>query len=225
MAEATSWTLIEGAAGGDRAAQEQFGKHYLPIVRAFFAARWRDSNRGSEVEDGVQEVFVQCFRRGGVLNRVHRGLPGSFRKYLHGVARNVARKIEVRRGRRVREGVELQAPDELVGDELAGDSAFEQAWTLHLVREAAALQRFDARASGARAERRVELLDERFLRGKPIRTIAEEWGEKADWLHHEYEKAREEFRDCLSRVVALHEPSLSPREVQEECRRFSKYIS
>lgn len=224
MVEATSWTLIEGAADGDRIAREQFGQRYLPVVRAFFSARWRDSNRGSEVEDGVQEVFVQCFRDGGVLERVRRGLPGSFRKYLHGVARNVARKIELRRGRRGRRGVELEAPDELAGDEPAGDSAFEQAWALHLVREAAELQRSNAQVAGPRQLRRVELLDERFLRGKPIRQIAKEWGEDAAHLHHEYESARTEFRACLCRIVAFHEPSLSAREVEEECRRFSKYI-
>ena len=58
MADVTCWTLIESAADGDRAARDAFVERYLPVVRAYLGARWRDRVAGSELEDAVQEVFV-----------------------------------------------------------------------------------------------------------------------------------------------------------------------
>ena len=53
------------------------------------------------------------------------------------------------------------------------------------------------------ARRRVELLRRRFSDGAPIRDLAREWGVDADRLHHEYARARDEFRAALHAVVAL----------------------
>ena len=47
-------------------------------------------------EDAVQEVFVECFRRGGALEAVGAGRVPGFRAFLYGVIRNVARRFESR---------------------------------------------------------------------------------------------------------------------------------
>jgi len=75
MADVTCWTLIECAADGDRAARDAFVERYLPVVRAYMRARWGNRVPESELEDTVQEVFVECLREEGVLvrNRSRRG--------------------------------------------------------------------------------------------------------------------------------------------------------
>ena len=39
----TCWTVIKGAASGDQRDQSTFSRKYLPVVRAYLAARWRDA--------------------------------------------------------------------------------------------------------------------------------------------------------------------------------------
>ena len=66
----TCWTLIHAAAQGRTAEREEFTRRYLLAVRAYLAARWRNSPMRREIDDGVQEVFVVCFKEGGALQRV-----------------------------------------------------------------------------------------------------------------------------------------------------------
>ncbi len=73
----TCWTVIEGAAAGRVTDREEFARRYGPVVRACLAARWRPADAHT-LDDAVQEVFVECFKRGGVLDRAGRdrgGLP------------------------------------------------------------------------------------------------------------------------------------------------------
>ena len=49
-----------------------------------------------------------------------------------------------------------------------------------------------------------------------IREIARRWGADAKALHHEYARARQEFKAALLQVVAFHHPG-SPAEVEQEC--------
>ena len=63
--DATCWTLIRDAGGGDPAARERFARAYLPVVKAYLAARWRAARHS--VEDAAQDVFVECFKNGGLL--------------------------------------------------------------------------------------------------------------------------------------------------------------
>ena len=49
-----------------------------------------------DLDDAVQEVFVECFRQGGVLEAAVDGRVPSFRAFLYGVVRNVARRFESR---------------------------------------------------------------------------------------------------------------------------------
>jgi RNA polymerase sigma factor (sigma-70 family) len=213
--ESTCWTVIEAAAAGSAAAREQFARCYAPVVRAYLAARWQSSPCLGDLDDAVQEVFLECFKRGGVLDRVEHGR--GFRPFLYGAVRNVALRVETERGRRR----ERQPPGEsdLEAIPAADESlsrAFDRAWAKALLREAGRVQEQRARADGPAACRRVELLRLRFHDGLPIRDIAARWQTDAAVLHHEYARARQEFRAALAAVVAFHCPG-PPAEVEQQC--------
>jgi len=97
--DTTSWRLIRQAAAGDPTDRDEFARRYLPAVRTFFVARWRRSPLAKDVEDAVQEVFVECFRPGGALPKADPSRPGGFRPFFFGVLRNVALRFEQRSGR------------------------------------------------------------------------------------------------------------------------------
>ena len=218
MADVTCWTLIESAADGDRAARDAFVERYLPVVRAYLGARWRDRISGSELEDAVQEVFVECLKDEGVLvkNRVRRG--AGFRAYLFGAVRNVALRAEEARARKI----DAPKTDAFVADALpTGDETssrvFDRAWAAAIVREAAETQLREARIEGPGALRRVELLRLVFQEERGIADIARDWDVPAESLHREYAKARSEFAAALKGVVAFHVTE-SDAAVERECR-------
>jgi RNA polymerase sigma-70 factor (ECF subfamily) len=208
----TCWTVIEGAAAGRAADREEFARRYGPVVRAYLAARWRPADAHA-LDDAVQEVFVECFKRGGVLDRADRDR-GGFRAFLFGVVRNVALRAEAQRARRREHGgADLER---VPADESSLSRVFDRAWAKALMREAAQQQRAAAERSGETALRRVELLRLRFHEGLPIRDIARRWGAEPAALHHEYARAREEFREILMRLVAFHHPG-PPEAIEREC--------
>ena len=96
--ESTCWTVIRDAAGGDREARGLFAERYEGIVRAYFKARWRGTRHLRDLDDAVQDVFTECFRSGGVLDRLDPSRPGGFRAFLYGVIRIVALHFEAARG-------------------------------------------------------------------------------------------------------------------------------
>jgi RNA polymerase sigma-70 factor (ECF subfamily) len=65
----------------------------------------------------------------------------------------------------------------------------------------------------------VELLRLRFHENLPIRDIARRWGTDPAVLHHEYAKAREEFRSALLDVVTFHHAG-GPGAIEEACRNL-----
>ena len=215
--ESTCWTVIQAAAAGSLSDRAEFARRYDCVVRAYLASRWRGSPCFHELDDAAQEVFVECFKQGGVLDRVECGRPGGFRAFLYGAVRNVALRFEHNRpGRRQplpTSGVEL---DQIESDELSLSRAFDRAWAKALLREAASLQEQRAQGTGEMACRRVELLRLRFHEDLPIRTIAERWGVEPAALHHEFAKARHEFKAALVDVVAFHHPG-SLEEIQRAC--------
>ena len=73
MAESTCWSVIEAASAGTTDSREELARRYGPVVRAAMASRWRSSACLQELDDAVQEVFVECFKQGGILDRVERG--------------------------------------------------------------------------------------------------------------------------------------------------------
>jgi RNA polymerase sigma-70 factor (ECF subfamily) len=204
--------VIRGAALGSAADRETFARHYLPIVRAYLAARWRGSGWLRDIDDTVQNVFVECFRHGGALARIEPGR--GFRPFLYGIVRNVARRVETDRPREVH--ADLADLDRLPDDDESQSRAFDRAWARGLLREAAALQEQHARQAGSEALRRVELLRLRFHDGLPIREVAGRWNVEPAVLHREYARARQEFRAALVEVIAFHHPGPSD-EIEHEC--------
>ena len=212
----TCWTVIHGASAGKEDDREEFAYRYGPVIRAYLAARWQTSLDHQEVDDGVQEVFAECFKQGGVLDRADPKRPGGFRSFLRGVAHNVAMRIEGRKARRR----EAQAPSDLDLDAVRASEAtlsnvFDRAWARSIMDEAADLQAKRARAKDEDAVRRVELLRLRFDEELPIRKIARLWEMEPLAVHRQYELARKEFKRALMEVVKFHHPG-SAEEAKRE---------
>jgi RNA polymerase sigma-70 factor (ECF subfamily) len=209
--------VIAAAAGGSAEGRDEFARRYDRVIRAYLGARWRASPLHAEIDDALQEVFVECFKQGGVLARVERERVGGFRPFLYGAVRNVALRFETKRARarehQVPQGVDL---DCLPSDDEGLSRAFDRAWARSLLREAARLQEQRAKELGEDARRRVELLRLRFQEGLPIRDIAGRWQVEPARLHHEYARARQEFKAALMAVVEFHHPG-SPQQIEEEC--------
>jgi RNA polymerase sigma-70 factor (ECF subfamily) len=217
--DSTCWTVIRAAAAGSAADREELARRYLGVVRAYLAARWRGSALLGELGDAVQEVFVECFRRGGALEAAGAGRVPSFRAFLYGVSRNVARRFETRPAHRAD-----PLPDEIGADEQSQSRLFDRAWAQAIMVEAARLQEEQAAQRGPEAVRRVELLRARFEENLPIRVIAERWGVKAAAVHHAYALARKEFRAALLEVVAFHSPG-GPQALAEEAADLLKALA
>lgn len=228
----TCWTVIRAAADGAAGERDEFARRYGGVLRAWFRARWRGGALGQDVDDAVQEVFVECLREGGVLARAEPDRAGGFRAFLYGVARNVALRCEDRtrvrggagRGERGAAAASVEL-DELPLDEPTLSRAFDRAWAQGLLREAVARLAARAAAEGERALRRVELLRRRFGDGAAIRDLAREWGVDATGLHHEYARARREFAESLREVVAFHHPGASDGEVTRECEELARLVA
>jgi RNA polymerase sigma factor (sigma-70 family) len=223
-ADSTCWTVLHDAATGGARERAEFARRYAPMVRAYLGARWRSSPMLQELDDAVQDVFVECLRHGGVLERARPGQPGGFRAYLYGVVRNVALRVEQGRGRRREhqspDGVESDA---LVAREEALSHVFDRAWARTIMREAATRQAEAAATRGEAAIQRVELLRLRFQESLPIREIARLWEADPVLLHREYARAREEFKAALLAVMTFHHPG-SSAEAEDECRRLLELL-
>ncbi|MCG8409205.1 MAG: sigma-70 family RNA polymerase sigma factor [Phycisphaerales bacterium] len=218
--ESTCWTLIDGAAAGRSEDRSSFAKCYEPVARAYLAARWRQTPSRNELDDAIQEVFVECFRQGGVLDRVNPDRPGGFRAFFYGVLRNVALRIETRRSRRKKHEADSDSAIQQV--EAAEDrcsQVFDRAWAKGIMRQAADRQSERAQQEGPDALRRVELLRLRFHDNLPIREIAEQWKMDPAILHREYAKSRKEFRAALLEVMRFHHPN-SPQAAERECEKL-----
>ncbi len=216
-AQSTCWTVIRGAAAGDAAERAAFADRYEDTVRAYIAARWQRSPLLQEVDDAIQEVFVETFRAGGVLERVDPDSPGGFRAFFYGVVRNVALRFESRHGkRRDRQPATDFFAESADSREHRLSRIFDRGWARSIMREAAARQRTEAAETRGDALKRVQLLRLRFYEGLPIRDIARLWDEDATYLHREYAQARREFRRSLSEVVAFHHPG-STESIEREC--------
>jgi len=214
----TCWTVIERAAEGSPIDRDTFARRYLPAVRAYLRARWRGSGLIQETDDVVQEVFVECFRT--ALDRTDRERTRSFRAFLYGVARNVARRFEERRARRrEKQPATSFDEDEIPCGEDSLSAVFDREWAVAVLRRARKRQIQRARQKGDGAMKRVDLLRLRLEEELPIREIARRWDCEASWLHHQYATAREEFRAALLETVAF-EHSGTPKEIERECARL-----
>ena len=218
--DSTCWELIREAAAGGEGPRAEFVRRYEPAVRAYLAARWRSSGLLEELDDAAQDIFLECLRDGGLLDRARADRAGGFRAFLYGAARNVALRVEMRR---LRQAVRGPADDVEVESIPSGEDSlsrvFDRAWARAVVREAAERQAVLAAERGEAAVRRVELLRLRFHDGMPIREIAQLWGLDVAVLHHEYARARREFLVALRDVIAYHHAG-SPEAVDGECAQL-----
>jgi RNA polymerase sigma factor (sigma-70 family) len=218
--DSTHWTVLREAAAGSTAAREAFALRYLPMVRAYLAARWRGSPLVQVLDDAAQEVFFECLRHDGGLERARPDRPGGFRAFLYGLVRNVALRFEQRRARGLsRQASEPVEADELPADEDSLSRVFDRAWARAIMREAAARQAERADALGPSARRRVELLRLRFQEGLPIREVARLWRDDPATLHREYARAREEFKAALMDVMTSYHPD-APGRAERECEEL-----
>jgi RNA polymerase sigma-70 factor (ECF subfamily) len=224
-ANSTCWTVIRAAARADAAPErEEFARRYAAPIRAYLAARWRGRpNLRQEVDDAAQEVFVECFRAGGALAKADEERAGGFRAFLYGVVRHVALRQESARPRAAPPPSSAGGLDGLPADEPTLSRAFDRAWAQTLVRAAASRMAEEAARGDDGARRRVELLRRRFSDNAPIRDLASEWGVDADRLHHEYARARDEFRAALHAVVAL-ECGGTSGEVARRCAELVQLL-
>ncbi len=212
--ETTCWTLVLGAAGGDREDRDAFVRRYEPVLSAYLAARWKTSSEGEEVKEGAQEVFLQCFRVGGALERLDDSRPGGFRAFLYGIARNVASEVEKKRKRHrageiVEEVLESESRDE------SPARAFDAAWARMLTHEAREL--LERRAEGSvAAGRRLRALDLCYGRGLPSRDIATEMGLTPEQVYPLLSSARKEFRGAFLEVLATYYPAASKQDLEEQ---------
>jgi len=212
--ESTCWTLVQGAAKGVEEDVDMFVRLYGPVVRSYVATRWPSPPLCANLEDAVQEVFVECFKEGGVLDRAGPQSLGSFRAFLLGVTRNVTLRFESRLSRDVVQAGGFD-PDRVAADAERLSLAFDRAWAKALLKEAVARQAERAGILGAEALKRVELLRLRFQGGMKLRDIAKEWKVEHPWLKRQNARALEEFEDALKEVIAYHHPN-APAEAERE---------
>ena len=217
----TCWTLIGGAASGNAEEREEFVRRYAPVVKAYLRARWLGSAHLQDLEDAVQEVFVDCFKDHGALERVDNGRRGGFRGFLYGVTRNVGLRIEAAKTRRKERqpstGLDLDAMERR---ERSLSQSFDRAWAQSVMREALAELRHNVDALGEKAAKHYDLLRLRFHDGLPIHEIAGRWKVEPAVLYREFAAAKAEFRDALIAVVAAHDPDAGREEVACECAQL-----
>ncbi len=222
--DSTCWEVIQRAADGALTERSDFVRRYSGLIRTYLETRWRGTLYLEEVEDAVQEVFCECFREGGVLQKADPGRRRGFRPFLYGVVRNVALRFESqkakRRERQVPSAILRQAP---VPDDQTLSRVFDRAWAAELVKEARRLLESRAASGGEREGTWVALLSARFEEDLPIGVIAKRWDVDPAHLHHEYAHARTAFREALLAVVRHHTPG-DHDDAEVECRQIMSLL-
>lgn len=221
--ETTCWTMIRSAAEGTEQARAEFAKQYAPVIRAYLLARWGKGSHASNVDDAVQEVFVECYRPGGALERVDPDRAGGFRAFLFGLTRNVARRFEERHLRSAKEAMSSDTPHAIEAEEDSYSVVFDRAWAKSLMRQAREWQAVRAAESGTEAVMRVELLRLRFESGLPIREIAKRWCQDPALVHRAYVKARKEFQEAIYDRLAFH--GVGASQLSKECSDLLAFLA
>jgi len=208
--------MIHAAAGGAEEDRDTFAGRYGPAVRAYLGERWKSSPFLDSLDDAVQEVFLECFKHGGVLDRHDQITRGSFRGFFYGVVRNVALRIESRAARRQ----ESQPTTDIDLDAMEGADArlsqiFDQAWARSLLREAVERMGHEALKEGDAAKKRLHLLHLRFYEGLTLREAAVRLDLETQKVYREFDRALKVFKAILREVVSFHCPD-SPTRADHE---------
>src|SRR6185295_2553489 len=137
----TCWTTIRQAALGNAKEREAFARTYMSVARSYLAARWRGSAYLEELDDAGQQVFLECFRQKGALERVDPLRSGGFRPFFFWIILHVALRFERRKARSLaRRAQDLLALDECQARDVALSGVFDRAWAKALMKQAASLQ-------------------------------------------------------------------------------------
>ena len=215
--ETTSWTLILNAAAENSEDRDGFCRRYAPVIHAYLAARWRLPNDHAAVADAAQDVFVQCFKDGGVLDKVDPNRLGGFRAYLFGVVKNVALMAERSLARRRERGEDsVLSLDQIECDEATLSQAYDRSWALLVTREAGQLmiRRVAERKDGAVHARVLEL---KYDEGLPPREIVARLGLDVELVYRIVRLSRREFRAALVEVMGGYHPGESEEELERRC--------
>jgi RNA polymerase sigma factor (sigma-70 family) len=213
--DSTRWTLVRAAADGDASSRDEFSKLYGPVLRSYFAARWRLSPLDPDVADGVQEVFLQCFKPGGALTRADASRAGGFRAYLYGIARNVASTLDDARRRRAPSRDDL---DVVAADDASLSRVFDRAYAKTLTRAARDLMRRRAGAEGSPSALRVRALELMYEHGLKAGDVADRMGIEASAVYIHLSRARKEFHAALLEVLAADHPDDGKEDLERRCR-------
>lgn len=214
--DSTSWSLVLGAAAAVPRDREEFGRRYGPLVRSWFAARWRVAAEHERVADASQEVFLRMFSPDGPLTRVERDRDGGFRAYLRGVLRNVATELERHERRRQTSSLDSSIEPPSAADPTPSD-AFDRVWAEMVTDAAWDLMR--RKAGGDRwAHWRLEVLALRYGDDRSCQDIATQLGLETAQVYRLLAAGREQFRRALMTVLSAHHPDLLPDDLERKCR-------
>lgn len=228
MSEPTRWSLIDAVRRAEPEAERAFVGRYLPVIRAYLAARWGRTPLRDELEDAAQEVMTRCLGPRGALARLEPGHPSGLRGYLFGVTRNVALEFERQRNAARGAGSSHARGDgsaqEVEFDEETPSRAFARAYARGVMREARARYLATCQVAGPDAVRRHDLLVLRLEDGVAIRDIAVRWGIDAAVLHHEYARARKDYREALLEAIAEEHPGLGAERLREAAMDLMQHL-
>jgi RNA polymerase sigma factor (sigma-70 family) len=223
--DSTCWSVVIGAAAGDPAMRDEFCRRYDPVIRSYLAARWRLPREHDAISDATQEVFVQCLREHGALERVDRDREGGMRAFLYGVTARAAGEMERKgaRWRRDARGGAIESHD-IERSEVTLSAAFDKAWAAMIGREARRLLATRAAAGGEPAKRRFFLLEQRYYQARKPREIAQLVGLDAQRVSEILVEAKAEYRAALIEVMANYFPSDTERELEARCLELAKLL-
>ena len=206
--DSTCWSVVLGAAAGEPGDREAFSRVYGPVIKSYLAARWRVPYDDADVDDAMQEAFIQIFKPGGALEHVDPQREGGFRAFLYGLVRNVALMAE-RSERRRRQRVQTESV--FTPDEVADSEA-----TLSQAREAK--ERMIRRLrSGGSSRDQARILDLRYAEGLPPREIASRLGIEVTVVYEALRTAKDAYRTALLEVLAGHHPGATRPELEKIC--------
>jgi RNA polymerase sigma factor (sigma-70 family) len=219
--DSTAWAVIEAAASGDAAARNAFLESYEPGIRSLLRMRWLNSAHREHIDDAVQDVLLECFKHGGILEKAEQRETNNFRVFLKTVVRHVAGRYEQRQQRtRKRHRSRALEEAEHAAQQTAASRILDREWAREVLRAAAAEQARWAKDVSAAARLRVDILRLRFEDGKPVRDIAAELELEPAYVHHQFAKAKHDFHRALLRVLRSRRPGVEDEQLEDECRQL-----
>ena len=214
--DTSSWSLIRRAAAGNPQDRERFAARYAPVIRAYFSARWHLPLAHERVQDASQEVFVQCFKPGGVLTQADPSHGSGFQAFLYGVARRIGANLDRRLGQRKEIDAHSAFDEQAASSELALSKSFDRAWARLVAREAGELARARAEGHPARIAG-LEALQLQFFEGLQPRAIAERRGAAVEAIYESLRQAKKDFRAAFVEVMATYNPDCTEAELRQKC--------